>query len=111
MRMTMLAIAAFIGTAAAAAGANAQVPAGEPAAACPAGSGWVGPQYGKWDNWEPGHCVRYSTTAANVAPAAPVVPAAPAAAAAGPAGSGWMEAHYDNWNNWVQGACVAYTHP
>src|SRR5512143_1594592 len=106
MRMTMLAIAAIFGTAAAAAGANAQTPAVEQAAACPAGYGWVGPQYGKWDNWEPGHCVRYATVAANVAAAAPA-----GATAACPAGSGWLEAHYDNWNNWVQGACVTYKHP
>ena len=103
MRKTILAIAAIVGMAAAAVTANApaQAQAGGATVSCPAGFGLVGPQYGKWDNWEPAHCVRYATTAANVPP--------PSGAC--PAGSGWVEPHFDKWSNWVSGTCAQYARP
>ncbi|HVB15916.1 MAG TPA: hypothetical protein VNF04_05240 [Stellaceae bacterium] len=103
MRMTILAIAAIVGMAAAAVTANtpAQAQVGGTVASCPAGFGLVGPQYGEWSNWEPAHCVRYATTAANVPPASGNCPA----------GSGWVDPHFDKWSNWVSGACAQYARP
>jgi hypothetical protein len=69
MRMTMLAIVATIGAATLAGPARAtalmDMPAmsaayqtAVPAAGCPADSHWVPGHYGRWSEWQPGHCVQ-----------------------------------------------------